>query len=121
MINYNIKGTELSISSEVREYLQKRLAHIEKMLQGDQTAHVDVELQFLNGERDKKYRAEFTLQCGSIVHRAEARGDALHEAIDLGIGELMREVRSTKKKRLHIFRHKAVQVKEFLRGWRNKI
>jgi putative sigma-54 modulation protein len=120
-MNYNLKGTELSITPEIREYLEKRLSSLDKFLTNKEAARADVELEFLPGE-ERFYRAEVTLHDpGQKSARAEARGGALHEAIDLVMGELSGELSRGKKKRLHIFRHSAVRVKEFLRGWRKDV
>lgn len=121
-MNYNIKGTELSITPELREYVEKRLMSLDKFLGDKDAARTDVELVFSPLVDGPKYRAELMVHDpGQKVMRAEARGTALHEAIDLAAGELFGEMSRSKKKRLHVFRHSAVKVKEYLRGWRNKL
>ena len=119
-MNYNIKGTGLQISDELRAYVERQLAHTDKLLRAG-PAHADVELEHLPEGRSGKYRAEFTTQLGGAVYRASAWGSTLHEAIDLAGAELLSELRKSKSKRLHALRHKALQVKEYLRGWRRKI
>ena len=87
-----------------------------------EAARADVELELSPLADGPRYRAEFTIHDpGQKSLRAEAKGEALHEAIDLAAGELFAELTRSKKKRLHVFRHSAVKVKEYLRGWRNKI
>lgn len=119
-MNYNIKGTDLDISDEIRTYVEKKLSASEKFIQ-DAPAHVDVELQYIANQESKKYRTEFTLALGGGVHRVEAHGDTLHEAIDIAAGELARDLSQIKKKRQHIFRRSAMRVKEYIRGFRSKI
>lgn len=120
MLNYNIKGTEVQITPELRSYIEKRLEHAAKLLNGDSTAHADVELEYSMVRDGGKYRAEFTVGVGGTVYRAEDWGGTMHEAIDIAAGELARELTKNKKKNLKVFRHSAVKVKEFLRGWREK-
>ena len=120
-MNYNIKGTNLDITDELRSYVERQLAHADKFCGGDTTAQADVELQYLEDGRSGKYRAEFTVECSGTLYRASDWGSAMHEAIDLAGAELLREMRQTKKNRLNVFRHSAVRVKEYLRGWRNKV
>lgn len=121
-MNYNIKGTELPITDELRTYVEKRLASLDKFLNDQGGARADVELEFLALVDGPKYRAELMVRDpGQKTARAQGRGTALHEAIDLAIGDLFNEMSRSKKKRLHVFRHSAVKVKEYLRGWRNKI
>ena len=121
MLNYNIKGTDLSINDEVRAYIDKRLLHVEKFVQGDQSMRLDVELHYLQDGRSGKYRAEFTLLFDGTVYRAEHWGGALNESIDLGIGDLVAELRKAKQKRVHALRRGAQKVKDYLRGWRDTI
>jgi ribosomal subunit interface protein len=121
MLNYNIKGTGLEVSDELREYVEKRLTHAEKFLQGDSTAHAAVELEHEAMRHGDRNRAEFTLSSGSLVHRAESWGETMHGAIDLAIGELTTELSRNKKKRLDVVRRSASRAKEFLQGLRRKI
>ena len=118
-MHYNIKGTDLDITAELRAYLERQLLHADK-LAGD-NAYADVELQYLAEGRSGKYRAEFTASVEGAVYRAEAWGASMHEAIDLASAELVAELRKNKQKRLRVLRHTAVKVKEYLRGWRNKL
>ncbi|MES2203355.1 MAG: ribosome-associated translation inhibitor RaiA [Patescibacteria group bacterium] len=119
-MNYNIKGTSLDITDELRSYTERQLAHADKLVD-DTTAHADIELAHLPEGRSGKYRAEFTVSVGGKVHRAEAWGGTLHEAIDLAGAELVAELRKVKSKKMRMFRHSALRVKEYLRGWRNKV
>ncbi len=121
MLNYNIKGTGVSITDELRSYVEKKLAHAEKFLQDDPSVHVDVELGYQQLRHGDKYRAEFTLGAPGAVYRATHWGESLHAAIDLAIGEVVGELGRDKKKRLHMVRRSAAKVKEYLRGWRTKI
>jgi putative sigma-54 modulation protein len=118
MLNYNIKGTGLEITSELRDYVEKRLPHAEKFLQGDTTAHVDVELQHDALRNGEHYRAEFTLSSHGVVYRASDWAGTAQAAIDIAIDELQRELRRDKRKRIHLFRRGAHKVKEFLQSWR---
>ena len=120
MINYNVKGTGVSITDELRGYIEKKLAHIEKFVASDTGAHGDIELQYAEGERGKKYRAEFMVMHSGATYRANERGDTMHEAIDIAIGELTGELARSKKKRLHALRRGASIAKDVLRGLRNR-
>lgn len=119
-MQYNIKGTDVSITPELRMYVETKLAHPEKFLGTDSTAHIDIELQYFTGERGKKYRAEFTAVSGGETYRAEERGESMHEAIDLAVAEFTRVVRRSKKKHLVLMRKGAAQVKDIIRGFRGR-
>ncbi|MBI2004785.1 ribosome-associated translation inhibitor RaiA [Patescibacteria group bacterium] len=119
-MHYNIKGTDVSITPELRAYVEAKLELADKFLAGDSTVHVDVELQFLGGERGKKNRAEFTATAGGETYRAEERGDTMHEAIDLAASEFTRVVRRNKKRALVLVRRSGAIIKDMLRGLRDR-
>ena len=118
-MNYNLKGTDVSITDELRSYVEKKGNTVSKFMFDADAARIDVELSYIETE-EKQYRAEFTLHDKKIV-RSVAHGSTLHEAIDGAAGELSRELTKDKRKRLHNLRQGAFKVKEFLRGFRTKI
>ncbi len=120
-MNYNVKGTGVAITAELRAYLEKSLEHAEKFLRGGKDTYADIELEFAESEHGQKYRAEITLMHNGEMYRAEKRGDSLHAAIDTVGEDVVRELARMKKKRIHRLRHSAGRVKEFLRGFRGKI
>jgi ribosomal subunit interface protein len=118
-MNYNVKGTGLQVTDEIRSYIEKKLTHADKFLQHDSTAHADVEVVYHITE-GKHYRAEFTVSSEGEVYRAEALGDTLHEALDLATDELTQELRKTKKKNLSLTRSSAGKFKDFIRGFTDR-
>lgn len=120
-MNYNLKGTGLQVTPELRAYAEKRLAHADKFLNGDPTAHADIELEYSERNETGKYRAEITLSCNGDIFRISRWGNNMHEAVDLAAGDLTQELSRTKQKRQSVLRRSAVKVKEYLRGWRKKI
>lgn len=120
-MNYNIKGTGLEITDEIRNYVEKCLSHAEKFLMRDSAARSDIECEYTEIGHGPKYRAEFNLSSSHGLHRAEAHGNTLHEALDIASAELTKEVRQTKKRRLDTFRKGAARAKDYLRGWTNRL
>lgn len=120
MINHNIKGTNVTITPELRGYVEKKLGAAEKFLSGDTTAHADVELEYSQLRNGGKYRSEFNLSARGGLYRAEEWGSSLHEAIDLTVGALINELRRTKKKHLHLVRRGAGVIKDMMRGLRDR-
>ncbi len=120
-MNYNIKGTEVVITDEIRSHLKKKLNGLDKLVQGAGDPRVDVGLVYKEGE-SKTYCVEMLLHASGVTEalQAEAEEGNLHEAIDVAVGELTRELTKTKKKRIHMLRHTGARVKDFLRGWRSR-
>lgn len=119
-MNYNIKGTALAVTDELRAYVERQLVHADKLVH-DSAAHADVELVFDEMRDGPKFRAEFTVECRGKVYRASDWAATLHEAIDLAGAEMVNELRKDKRKRLHMLRSGATRVKEYLRGWRSSV
>jgi ribosomal subunit interface protein len=118
-MEHNLKGTNLTLTEEIRSYIDKKLGSLDKFIQHKSSARADVELEYRPTE-EKTYRAELMLHDRDII-RAEARGATLHEAIDKAAQELFTELTRRNKKKIRTFRHNAARVKEYLRGWRNKL
>lgn len=121
MLNYNIKGTGLDITEEIRAYAEKCLEKAEKFTNGESSVHVDIECEFRGQEDGPKYRAEYTLQARGAVYRAEGVRETLHLALDAAMDDLLTELRRDKKTRLRFVRQSAARAKEYLRGWRKSV
>lgn len=116
MLNYNVKGTGLAVTDELRAYIERKLAHAEKFLKGDSTAHINVELEHQAMRHGDRNRTECTVSIGGEVYRAESWGETVHSSIDLSFAQLQNELGRGKKKRLHVLRRSAHKVKEYLQG-----
>jgi ribosomal subunit interface protein len=117
-VNYNIKGTGIEISLELRQYVEKKLEKADKFLQDDTSAHANVECEYSSVRDEGKYRAEFTLSASRQTYRAEKWGSSMHEAVDLAIDELVKELSRNKAKHLRLVRQGAAKIKDILKGFR---
>jgi putative sigma-54 modulation protein len=120
-MNYNLKGTNVSITDEIRGHIEKKLSALDKLVKDAGDPRVDVEVEYKEGEA-KTYRAELMLYAQGVTEplRAEAEGATLHDAVDVAASELLQELTKAKKKRIHMLRHTGARVKDFLRGWRSR-
>ena len=115
----NVKATGLTLSEEIRTYLDKCLSKVEKYTQGDSAAIVQVELErSMSHSGGEVFRGELTVSGSNLSIRAEAEATSLHAAIDVLEDRVVNELRRLKGKRQHIFRRQAKRVKDFIRGWR---
>lgn len=117
-MQHNLLGKGLTITPEIRDFVDRKLSGLEKLVKDPAAVRADVELEYLESE-EKTYRAELMIHDHTIL-RSEARGKALHEAFDKAAGELHIELSRAKKKRLRLLRHGASRIKEYLRGFRSK-
>jgi ribosomal subunit interface protein len=118
---YNIKGTDLQITSANRSYVEKRLKTLDKFFGKKTGVRVDIELAHMKDE-ENKYRAEGTLHDHGFEgdFRVEAIGDSLHEAIDIMSNMLNLELARAKKRIISDKRKGALRFKDFIRGFTDK-
>lgn len=117
-MNYNLKGTAVTITPEIRSHIEKKLSSLDKYFKNPPAARADIEVEFLADEA-KQYRAEFTLHGPETkeASRVVMQGSTLYEAIDIAVGEVGRELSESKKKNLKFFRRSAGKVKDMIRGF----
>ena len=118
MITTNVKGSNLELSSEVRNYLDKRLKSLGKFVDKDDTSVVcDVELERLkHHQHGDVFRAEITLHTRRGTNRAESTGETIEAAIDGVKADVLRELRRAKRKEGHLLRRGGARLKEFTRN-----
>lgn len=113
----SIKTTNVSLTDEVREYVEKKcLAACDAFMLDSPTAIVAAELEYAMVRDGDKYRAEFTLQANGDLYRAEAWQETLHGAVDVAAEKLEKELRNRKGKKERTARKVLRQMKDYLRG-----
>ncbi len=120
-MNYNVKGTGVQVTPELRSYVESQFARqADKFLKDDSAARASVEFEYSPLRDGAQYRCELSISSSGGNYRAETWGGTLHEAIDLSVGELTHELRRAKDRRIHIWRRGAARIKGYLRGWRDR-
>lgn len=113
-MDYNLKVDGVEAGNGVRDYIERKLESIDKLLQKrEQNVRVDIELAYLESE-EKTYTADCSLHDGAAIF-ADARASTLHEAIDRMIDVLSYELTKEHKKRINHVRKGAAKAKEMLR------
>ena len=115
----NIKVTNITLTPEISEYLEKRLGALEKLVRvKDESAMLDVEIgrttkHHLSGDI---FRAELTLNIGSKNFRASSETGDLYNSIDEAKDEMMDELRSNKERTIHLVRQGGQKIKAMVKG-----
>ena len=112
-MNYNIKGTDVTVTDELRTYVEKKLSALDKLVPRE-SARVDVVVAYLESE-EKQYWAEMNLHDTGLPLHAESYAATLYGAVDAATGELLEELNKAKSKRKDEARHDALTGKEMLR------
>lgn len=98
-MNISIKGTNLTLTPSVKEYVDEKIGNLEKYLGKINEAKVEL-------ARDKHhrtglvFRAEVMLIVGGKVMRAVAEGEDIYAGIDLAVPKLKEQIAKFKDKRV---------------------
>lgn len=97
-MNYIVRGNNIVVTDALREYVEKRLAKLERYFEGNETteAHVSLTVQ---GNKDE-HKVEVTIPFPGLLLRAEDHGDDMYASIDLVVEKLERQIRKYKT-RIH--------------------
>lgn len=114
----NTKATNITITPAIADYIEKKVAMLEKFLKNVDEVLVNVEV----GKTTKHhksgdvFRAEIHLLSNGEDFYAVAETDDLYASIDEVKDEIVRELTSQKKRALRIWRKSGAAVKDILRG-----
>ena len=122
-MNIKTKGTNLSLTPSISEYVDKRLEKIMRLLGDESSIKCDVELARTTEHHNKGdiFRAEIhILGPGRNIYASSEKED-LYVAVDEACDEALRGLKSSKKKYLSFVRRGGAQVKSMVKGlwpWR---
>lgn len=109
-MNYNIRGENIEVTPAIREYVEKKVAKLERYFTESPNANVNVNLKVY---QDKKSKVEITIPMKDLVLRAEELHEDMYAAIDLITDKLERQIRKHKTKVNRKFRDKE-SLKDFV-------
>jgi len=116
----NIKATNVELTDTIRDYLDKKMVSVEKIINSPQTEPiVNIEIgKTTNAKRSGSdlYKAEITMEIAGKLYRYSAEEAELYAAIDKMKDEIVREIRKDKEKRRDIFIRGARRIKDIIRG-----
>lgn len=123
-----IKGTNLELTSQVRDYLQQRLEDIDKFLAnvgGTQEAEIELAKTTDHHQQGRIYKAEIMISLKGELLRAESKKENIYQAIDDVKDDITREIKKYKEKKSTQSRKKARLFKKIMRisplaRWRDK-
>lgn len=120
MMDVRIKKTDAEIPDETIEYLNERLAYVEKLLGSDaELARCEAEIGRDAGRRrkdDNMWFAELQVQYpGSPLYRATNRSESINGAIDDAKAELARQIRGSRRIHRRLMRKTGALAKRLLR------
>ena len=115
----NIKATDITLSDDIRDYLDKRLQSLGKIIDlEDEAVLVAVELGRTTRHHHTGpiFRAEINIYRGKESFRASAEQEDLNTAIDVMRDEIARELTSSKGRHTSLIRRGGLFAKNLMRG-----
>jgi len=123
-MNIHIKTTNIELTDAIRDYLDKKMAQVEKFIRTPNSEPLaDIEIgKTTKGKNsgDDLFKAEINLEVEGKLYRYSAEESELYAAIDKMKDEITREVRKDKEKRRDFLRRGALRMKEMIRGIRQR-
>jgi len=119
----NEKGTNMQITPDIKDYLYKKLAHLEKFLNiADDSVLCEVELGKVSQHHKNGcvFRTEINLHLAGKNLRSESTTDELFSSIDIAKDEMVRELESYKDKKVGLVRRGGAKIKNIIKGVFNK-
>jgi putative sigma-54 modulation protein len=102
-MKYNVRGENIEVTPAIREYVEKKIAKLERYFTEAPDAKVNVNLKF---NQDKTSKVEVTIPLPQLVLRAEETNVDMYAGIDLITDKLERQIRKHKTKVNRKFREK---------------
>lgn len=116
----NYKGTNIVLSDEMKEYFEKRILGLKKIIDFDNpTLFLAVELGKTTNhhQHGDVFRAEVNLEVDGQMYRAVSEREDLYTAIDEVKDELTLELTKQKGRRMSLIRRGGQKLKGLLKGF----
>ncbi len=120
-MNMNIKGTRISLTPAIEDYVEKRLSALDKFIgPADDSVFVQVEVGKTTAHHKSGdvFRAEVNLSVGGKKYYAVSEKPDLYAAIDDVRDEILAELRKMKDKKSSTLRRVGARIKDALRGFK---
>ena len=122
-MNTNIKVTNVELSSAIQDYLNKKVAAFDKLInKNDESASLNVVLAKITRHHQKGdiFKAEMNLHISGKVFQASSEEQDIFSAIDFAKDEMVRELRSYKDKKIGGIKRGGTEVKKIIKGINKK-
>jgi len=115
----NEKGVNMEITAEIKDYLYKKLAHLEKFLNpADDSVLCEVELGKISNHHNKGdvYKTEINLHIAGKNLRAVSEMDDLFASIDIAKDDMVRDLQTNKDRKVSMMRRGGAKIKNLIKG-----
>lgn len=122
-MNIQIKATNMELTQEIADYVNKKMADLDRFMAPNDPAsvHVYFEVERTTDHHqtgDDLFRAEANLTIDGASLYADARGAQIFAAIDLVKDEITRQIKEKNEKQRTLLKKGGAALKKLLRGFR---
>jgi len=118
-MNIHTKFTNMTITPEIQDYLDKKLSSLDKLINpNDTSVSCQVELGRTSNHHKSGdiFRAEFNLMKDGRQFRAVSEQESIIVAMDEAKDELIRELKTFKSKQMSLVRRGGAAIKYMVKG-----
>ncbi len=115
----NIKATNMHLTPEISDYLEKKINMLDRLIDPADTSvscNIEVGKTTNHHKTGDVFRTEINLTKDGKYFRAVAEEETLNASIDEAKDEIMRELKSHKSKRQTLIRRGGARIKDLIRG-----
>ena len=113
----NIKTTNMDLTPAIEDYVNKKLASLEKFKgDGEASIYVEVGKTTNHHKQGELFKAEINLGLNGKNFFTDSEKDDLYKAIDESEEDLIRQITYKKDKDQTLFKRGAMSVKKMLKG-----
>lgn len=109
-MQFSIRGQQIEVTEALKDYVDKKLARLDKYFDAPPTSEGYVTLSVVRG----LHTVEVTIPLPGVVLRAEDRSDDMYASIDAVVDKLERQIRKHKTKLNRKFRQEGSLKKLFV-------
>ncbi len=99
-IEVEIYGRNLEIKEDIRDYVNKKVAKLDRYLNGIEEARVDLAYSKSARSNADRQIAQITVQGKGFILRSEERAETYYTALDQAVEKIQRRIERFKGKRL---------------------
>ncbi len=114
----NEKGVNMEITADIKDYLYKKLAHLEKFLNtADESVLCEVELGKTSNHHKNGdvFKTEINLHIAGKNLRSVSEMDDLFASIDVAKDDMVRELQVNKDKKVSLLKRGGAKIKNFVK------
>lgn len=117
-MNINIKATNMELTNAITDYVNKRLAGVEKFIkEGEKMiAYIEVGKTTNHHKQGDIFRAEFNIEISGAKFYTFSEKEDLYTAIEDAKEEIVRQIKTKKDRKQTLFKRGAVSIKKMIKG-----